>query len=36
MMISQIYIGQKNQAVIDKFTPIVKLGIEQFINDRMS
>lgn len=35
MMISSIYEGQKNQTVIDKFTPLVKRSIDQFINDRM-
>lgn len=33
---SGIYDGVKNQKVIDKFKPIVKRGINQFINEKMS
>lgn len=33
---SGIYDGVKNQKVIDKFKPIVKRGINQYINDKMS
>lgn len=33
---SGIYDGIKNQKVIDKFKPIVKRGINQFINEKMS
>lgn len=31
-----IYDGLKNQKVIDKFKPIIKRGINQYINERMS
>lgn len=31
-----VYDGLKNQKVIDKFKPIVKRGINQYINDKMS
>ena len=33
---SGVYDGLKNQKVIDKFKPIVKRGINQYINDKMS
>lgn len=33
---SGIYDGVKNQKVIDKFKPIVKRGVNQFINEKMS
>lgn len=33
---SGIYDGVKNQKVIEKFKPIVKRGINQFINEKMS
>ncbi len=36
MIISKIYDGLKTQVVIDKFKPIVKRGINQYINDKMS
>ena len=36
MILGKIYEGQKNQAVIDKFKPIIKRGINQYINDKMS
>lgn len=31
-----IYDGVKNQKIIDKFKPIIKRGINQFINEKMS
>jgi len=36
MIISKIYDGLKTQVVVDKFKPIVKRGINQYINDKMS
>lgn len=36
MILSKIYEGQKNQAVLDKFKPIIRRGINQYINDKMS
>lgn len=36
MLLSDIYEGQKNQTVIDKFRPIIKRSINQFINEKMS
>ncbi len=36
MIIGRIYDGQKNQAVIEKFKPIIKRGINQHINEKMS
>ena len=33
---SGVYDGLKNQKVIDKFKPIAKRGINQYINDKMS
>lgn len=33
---SCIYEGVKNQKVVDKFKPIIKRGITQFINEKMS
>lgn len=35
-IISGIYEGTKTQAVIDKFKPIIKKGINSYINDKMS
>ncbi len=35
-IMSNFYEGTKTQAVIDKFRPIIKKGINQYINDRMS
>lgn len=36
LFITPIYDGIKTQAIVDKFRPIVKKAINQFINDRMS
>lgn len=36
MILSNIYDGVKTQAIIDKFRPIIKKGISQHINDRLS
>lgn len=35
-IISDIYEGQKTQAVIEKFKPLVKRGINQYVNEKMS
>lgn len=35
-MLNGVYEGIKTQAIIDKFRPIIKRGINIFINDRMS
>lgn len=36
MIISKVYDGVKTQVVMDKFKPIVKRGINQYINEKMS
>jgi len=36
MIIGRIYEGQKNQAIIEKFKPIVKRAVNQYINEKMS
>jgi hypothetical protein len=36
LILSDIYEGTKNQKVIDKFTPIVKRSVQQYINDTMN
>ena len=35
-ILTTIYDGQKNQRVIDKFTPLVKRAFSSFVNDKIS
>ena len=35
-ILSQVYDGQKNQKTIDKFMPLVKRSLQQYINDSMN
>lgn len=36
LIVSKIYEGPKTQTVLDKFKPLVKRGITQYINEKMS
>ncbi|KAF0226148.1 MAG: hypothetical protein FD179_979 [Erysipelotrichaceae bacterium] len=36
LIVSKIYDGTKTQVILEKFKPIVKKGINQFINEKMS
>lgn len=36
LIVSKVYEGQKTQAVLDKFKPLVKRGITQYINEKLS
>lgn len=36
LIVSKVYEGPKTQAVLDKFKPLVKRGITQYINEKMS